>query len=94
MGDENPERDQAELPSIPIFFSSEDLPAWLRPDADTSEAAAPPERETRARVAWATNPSANTPTETPFGAAADATWHLLTPPPRHAKRGRRATGAH
>lgn len=88
MGGGDPIRDHTEMPEIPTFFSAEDLPSWLR---DDPEAPAPPAvRETRARVAWAVmDVSAAPERETPFRAAADATWNLLTTPPRHAKRGRR-----
>ncbi len=92
MDGEHEEHDASAMPTIPVFFSSDDLPAWLRPDAETP-VPAPPARETRARAAWAPLAAAPAPSETPFRAAADATWDLLTPPPRHAKRGRRAGGA-
>jgi hypothetical protein len=86
MGGEDPERDQTDLPGIPVFFAAEDLPSWLREEGEASTPL--PERETRARAAWAVTAAPSPPErETPFRVAAHATWNLLTAPPRHTKRG-------
>jgi hypothetical protein len=83
MGDD-PERDHADLPSVPAFFSPDDLPSWLRPEAEAQPA---PTHDTRARVAWVNGLSTDAePHETPFRTAPDATWDLLTPPRRTARR--------
>jgi hypothetical protein len=95
MNGDDPQTEAPDLPSIPTFFTSDDLPAWLRPEAETPQTPPETRRETRARIAWADARAGDAPArQTSFGAAADATWNLLAPPPRHAKRGRRAGGTY
>src|SRR5947209_6803613 len=78
----DPERNHTEPPNVPAFFSPEDLPSWLQEDGNVAALLA---RETRARAAWAVTTRTSAPRETPFGAAADATWSMLTPPQGHVK---------